>query len=168
MKKYALLVLIVMFGCVMFFLSVGAQDEEHSAPPMKKTSADRPSAPVRSAESKYVGLEKCKGCHKKEFDDFQKRKFGKAWRVLEMRGEINNPECLKCHATGYGQGGFVSAEKTPHLKYKQCEACHGPGSLHAKNPMSKEYRNLMRNYIRDNDVCINCHVCMFTHKAGFN
>ncbi|MCX7927029.1 MAG: cytochrome c family protein, partial [Candidatus Omnitrophica bacterium] len=78
--------------------------------------------------AKFIGIDKCKGCHKKEYEDFQARKFAKAWAVLQMRGKTTDPECLKCHATGYGQpGGFVSEEQTPHLKYKQCEACHGPG-----------------------------------------
>jgi len=118
-------------------------------------------------QAKYVGVEECKKCHEKEYIDFKKRKFSKAWKILEMRGEVDNPKCLKCHATGYGQpSGFTSEDATPHLMYKQCEACHGPGSLHKRKPFDKEIRKDMRNYIRDKDVCIKCHVCMFTHKTG--
>ncbi|MDD5347317.1 MAG: cytochrome c family protein [Candidatus Omnitrophica bacterium] len=117
-------------------------------------------------QATYVGLEKCRGCHDKEYKDFQARKFAKAWTILEMRGKSTDAECLKCHATGYGQpGGFTSEEATPHLKYKQCEACHGPGSIHANNPGDKAAHELMRTYVRDKDVCIQCHVCMKTHKA---
>ena len=39
----------------------------------------------------YAGLEKCKGCHPQRYEDFMKRKFKKAWKILEMRGETKNP-----------------------------------------------------------------------------
>jgi NAD-dependent dihydropyrimidine dehydrogenase PreA subunit len=115
----------------------------------------------------YVGVDKCKGCHAKEYKDFEARKFSKAWSVLQMRGKTKDPECLKCHATGFGQpGGFVSEEATPNLKYKQCEACHGAGSIHASNPADKAAHEQMKAYVRDHDVCIACHVCMKTHKEA--
>jgi len=117
--------------------------------------------------STYVGMDKCKGCHAKEMKDFEGRKFTKAWSVLQMRGKSKDPECLKCHVTGFGQPtGFVSEEATPHLKYKQCEACHGPGSAHAGNPGDTAAKEHMKAYVRDNDVCIACHVCMKTHKEA--
>jgi hypothetical protein len=119
-----------------------------------------------AATATYIGVDKCKNCHAKEYKDYEARKFSKAWNVLVMRGKDKDPECLKCHATGYGQGGFVSEEATPHLKYKQCEACHGPGSLHAANPGDKATHEGMRSYVREHDVCIACHVCMKTHKEA--
>jgi nitrate/TMAO reductase-like tetraheme cytochrome c subunit len=118
-------------------------------------------------QATYVGVDKCKGCHTAEFKDFESRKFSKAWSVLVMRGKDKDGECLKCHSTGYGQpGGFVSDETTPGLKYKQCEACHGPGSLHANNPGDQAAKTMMKQYVKDNDVCIKCHVCMKTHKSS--
>jgi hypothetical protein len=123
------------------------------------------SSKVNAADgNSYVGVEKCKGCHSKEYNDYQKRKFTKAWNVLVMRGKDKDGECLKCHATGYGEGGFVSDDVTPNLKYKQCEACHGPGGKHANNPGDPEAMLGMKNYVREKDVCIKCHVCMKTHK----
>lgn len=119
------------------------------------------------SQARYVGVDKCKGCHPKEYKDFEGRKFSKAWAVLEMRGKTSDGECLKCHATGYGKpSGYVSEEATPHLKYKQCEACHGPGSVHADNPMDVDAKNGMKKYVRDEDVCIKCHECMRTHKSS--
>ncbi len=119
------------------------------------------------SQATYVGVDKCKGCHPSEFKDFESRKFSKAWSVLVMRGKDKDGECLKCHATGYGQpGGFVSEEATPNLKFKQCEACHGPGSIHANNPGDQAVKAGMKQYVRDNDVCIKCHVCMKTHKSS--
>ena len=119
------------------------------------------------AQATYIGVDKCKNCHPSEYKDFESRKFSKAWAVLQMRGKTSDGECLKCHATGYGKpGGFVSEEATPNLKYKQCEACHGPGSLHAANPGDESIKKGMKDYIKDNDVCIQCHVCMKTHKSS--
>jgi len=119
------------------------------------------------SQAVYVGVDKCKGCHPSEYKDFESRKFSKAWAVLQMRGKTSDGECLKCHATGYGKpGGFVSEEATPNLKYKQCEACHGPGSIHAGNPGDEASKNTMKQYVKDNDVCIQCHVCMKTHKSS--
>ena len=124
------------------------------------------SATAQTAQSNYVGVEKCKSCHAKEYDDFAKRKFDKAWRILEMREEDNNPECLKCHTTGYGEPtGFVNAQATPHLKFKQCEACHGPGSLHAANPSDTQAREAMKKHVSEKNVCIKCHMCMNTHSG---
>ncbi len=49
--------------------------------------------------------------------------------------------CVLCHVTGYGSdvgGGFADPASTPQLIDVQCEACHGPGEAHAKDP-SKPY-----------------------------
>jgi len=119
-----------------------------------------------SSRKKYIGAEKCKGCHPQQYKDFESRKFTKAWSVLQMRGKTKDPECLKCHVTGYGEpGGFVSEEETPYLRYKQCEACHGAGSIHAANPGDKIAREAMKSYVREHDVCIQCHICMKTHRT---
>jgi hypothetical protein len=83
-----------------------------------------------------------------------------------MRGKTSDAKCLKCHTTGYGKpGGFVSEAETPNLKGKQCEACHGPGSIHVDNPEDAVARTTMKKYVTDNNVCIQCHVCMKTHKS---
>jgi hypothetical protein len=118
-------------------------------------------------ENKFVGAEKCKGCHPQQYKDFESRKFTKAWAVLQMRGKTKDPECLKCHVTGYGQpSGFTTEEETPYLKYKQCEACHGAGGTHAASPGDTAAKKAMKDYVKDKDVCIQCHLCMKTHKSA--
>jgi hypothetical protein len=142
---------VILVGLILGLRTLFAQEEK--APSIEKAT--------------YVGIEVCKRCHAKEYQDYQKRKFKKAWRVLEMRGKTKDPECVKCHVTGYGEpGGFVDEETTPHLKYKQCEACHGPGSLHVGNPANEEYRKGMAPYKYSNEnVCIKCHACMWAHRV---
>ncbi|HQH73102.1 MAG TPA: multiheme c-type cytochrome, partial [bacterium] len=60
----------------------------------------------------FVGASKCKMCHNLKkfgmfYDDWMQEKHAKAMDVLKDE-EKKNPECLKCHTTGYGKpGGFV-------------------------------------------------------------
>jgi len=82
--------------------------------------------------AEYVGTNKCRMCHMKEHKTWKVTKHAKSFEVLKG-DEASNPDCLKCHTTGYGQpGGFVSVETTPGLKGTGCEGCHGPGSEHIK------------------------------------
>ncbi|MCM8800885.1 MAG: cytochrome c family protein [Candidatus Omnitrophica bacterium] len=118
-------------------------------------------------QSTYVGVDKCMLCHPQESQDYKARKFAKSWQVLQMREKTKDPECLKCHTTGFGEpSGFVSEEQTPHLKYKQCEACHGPGSLHANNPGDLKLREEIKKYAERPDTCTKCHKGVIAHRVG--
>jgi len=65
-------------------------------------------------------------------------------------------DCGGCHTTGYSPGGnqddkpgLVGTWAEPGIK---CEACHGPGSLHASNP-----RGFRMEVDRDAEQCGTCH-----------
>lgn len=64
--------------------------------------------------------------------------------------------CGACHTTGYKANGHQDKAEgvvgTWASTGTQCEACHGPGSLHAKNP----YGSVMR-VNRDASACTRCH-----------
>jgi len=80
--------------------------------------------------TEYVGSAKCRVCHLKEHRTWSKTKHAKTFAVL-LEGERQDPDCVKCHVTGFGEpGGFVDEQTTPKLKDVGCEACHGPGSAH--------------------------------------
>jgi len=69
----------------------------------------------------------------------------------------DNPYCLKCHTTGYGEpGGFISEKITPQLRGVQCEACHGPGSKHKENPTDPTSLPV-GTHVDYRTVCIRCH-----------
>lgn len=105
----------------------------------------------------YVGSEACMECHNNEYQSFKiYAKKATSYRSIErLKDKLTEEElksCYFCHTTGYGKpGGFISVEKTPHLKNAGCEVCHGPGELHIKtrNP----------DYIKRQLTIKDCEVC---------
>lgn len=107
----------------------------------------------------YVGMDKCKGCHPEHVKTYSEWKYSRNFRILEMRGKDHDPACLQCHTTGFGkEGGFKSVEETPHMKNVQCEACHGPASLHVKAPTVQEH---LETLSIPRNICTSCH---YQHK----
>ena len=60
--------------------------------------------------------------------------------------------CDGCHFTG-----FMSREKRVD-KGISCEACHGPASNHIENPKSAIYKASLSDPVRQNEVCLQCHM----------
>lgn len=92
---------------------------------------------------KYVGVQVCARCHANEAKKWSETKHSHAYEALEKLAKRPglrqfDPECVSCHTTGFEyESGYVSAEKTPHLKHNGCENCHGPGSGHSEKPTDK-------------------------------
>lgn len=102
--------------------------------------------------AKYVGDGRCKDCHAQTHDDLVDTKHQKAFATLVASKDERDPECVKCHVTGWGvNGGYVDADETPERRDVDCEQCHGPGSDHvmklAKTPGGKV----------DAKTCVKCH-----------
>lgn len=106
---------------------------------------------------RYVGSDACKSCHENEYRNFMAyAKKATSFRSIErVRKGLTEEEikgCYVCHTTGYGKpGGFVSIEKTPHLKNAGCEVCHGPGEIHVKSGDSRYIKRRMK--IEECEVC---------------
>jgi hypothetical protein len=77
----------------------------------------------------FVGEKKCKKCHIKDHKTWRDTKHAKAFEYLDAEQQ-KDAECIKCHTTGYGMGGFTSVDATPELLNVQCEQCHGAGGNH--------------------------------------
>lgn len=112
-----------------------------------------------SKAAKYVGSKQCRMCHMPEYNTWRKTKHAKNFGVLKG-DEVKNPDCLKCHTTGYGQpGGFVSLDKTPKLTNTGCESCHGAGSEHVvaakKSPDEGEWAKYIDK--TPQNKCVKCH-----------
>ncbi|MDL1959638.1 MAG: cytochrome c family protein [Deltaproteobacteria bacterium] len=108
---------------------------------------------------KYVGSEACKPCHQKEYRSFTKyaKKSSSFESIQRVKKGLTGEEikkCYFCHTTGYGKpGGFVSIEKTPHLKNAGCEVCHGPGEIHVRTQRAQDIK--MNLTMKD---CEECHI----------
>ena len=116
----------------------------------------------------YVGSNKCKICHKGD-------KNGNIWETWEggvhansmaslvEKGEENNPECLACHVTGYGAGGFgtegLDEKVAANLNHVGCEACHGPGSEYKSKSVMEDREAAVAAgmIIPDEALCVTCH-----------
>lgn len=109
----------------------------------------------RSADSAaeipfYVGQAVCADCHDRHrdttpcwLDDIPKhdRSYGalvkpKAEHIAMVSGIAGDPArsriCLGCHATGSDAGARWQTDSFNVADGVQCEACHGPGSLHVE------------------------------------
>jgi hypothetical protein len=106
----------------------------------------------------YVGSEKCKECHEEQYASYHKysRKAHSFQSIKKMQPKLTAAEfekCFECHTTGHGKpGGFVSEAKTPQLRNAGCEACHGPGSVHAESQDPKDIKSKLTA-----EDCMTCH-----------
>jgi len=107
------------------------------------------------AEAKFLGVKKCKMCHMKQYKTWESSKHSKNFSQLQG-DELKDPECLKCHTTGFGEGGYgldQPAEHNANFENTQCEACHGPGGDHMKAPKAQKKETIQRK----STACANCH-----------
>jgi nitrate/TMAO reductase-like tetraheme cytochrome c subunit len=130
----------------------------------------------------YVGVKKCKMCHKKEtvgaqFKLWEASGHSKAFETLgtpeaaefaKERGITGGPqeapECLKCHITAFG----LTSEELENSKITleegvSCESCHGPGSAYSKQKTMQsitdgELDGASLGLTKpDEKVCVRCH-----------
>lgn len=77
----------------------------------------------------YTGASSCAPCHGKAHEVWKKTRHARATEDLAVDHQSENPDCLRCHATGVGKAGGYPARGVD-LAGVQCEACHGPGAGH--------------------------------------
>ncbi len=134
---------------------------------------------VEDKSPAYLGSKKCKACHRKAYRSWAITKLANAMDVLKpgaavkVKKEIgkdpdkdytNDPKCIRCHTTGYGEkGGFKSMTETPDLAGVGCEMCHGPGEFYVKI-MTKQGRRYKREQLIEaglntdfKTICKKCH-----------
>ena len=100
----------------------------------------------------YASERVCLACHPTKHKTWSKSRHAHAYETLNQVNKAFDPECLKCHVTGFDlAGGFVSEVDTPKLKNVQCEVCHGPMLKHSKNPQARSGSDARQ-------ACKLCHV----------
>lgn len=103
---------------------------------------------ARSASPTYVGVDKCRICHNKQYKVWESSKHAKAFDSLKPE-EQKQEKCFKCHTTGPGA----------KLKGVQCEACHGPGSGYKTITIMKDRAKAIAAglVIPNEETCKKCH-----------
>lgn len=99
----------------------------------------------------YVGSERCKKCHERAYEIWEKTPHAHAYPTLETATRPSNrqydPECIVCHTVGFGyHTGFRSADTTPLLKNVGCESCHGPCGDHVRQPQNADWYPVINPY----------------------
>jgi hypothetical protein len=82
----------------------------------------------------YIGNGSCRACHEELFVKWQATEHSSSYATLAAVGREEDPSCLRCHVTGYGEPhGFTDVDVTWDLANVGCEACHGPAGDHARS-----------------------------------
>lgn len=150
-------------------------------------------------EFEYIGSEGCKICHMSSkkgaqykvwaagvhANAFESLKSEEAAKIAEEKGlklpAYEAPECIVCHVTGYGEGGYEvmdeafwnpadddkegkkAVKRMKGLKAVGCESCHGPGSEYKGMKVMKEiYEGTLEGESvglmePTEEVCLQCH-----------
>jgi hypothetical protein len=98
----------------------------------------------------YVGAEKCKMCHKVQYNSWMETVHAKA--TDSAKGSTDpafEAACLQCHATNADEA----------MAGVQCEACHGPGADYKKMSVMKDKEAAMANglVMPTQETCNTCH-----------
>lgn len=117
-----------------------------------------------SDEHAFIGSKQCKKCHIKQHKSWEETKMAKTFDTLRPgeRAEqkvaagldpdkdyTTDPECVRCHVTGFGkEGGFVDETTTPDLVGVGCEMCHGAGGTY----VADEYMSLKNKEYKKADL----------------
>lgn len=114
-----------------------------------------------AAEPVYMGAKFCRTCHSSADNDryhlWLQSAHAEAFEALKG-AEKADPECLSCHATGYGES-FSEKTTVKDLRGVQCEACHGPGSEYKSMRVMKDPKLARKNGLLDitRETCLRCH-----------
>jgi hypothetical protein len=103
--------------------------------------------------SPFAGSDACIQCHREETKQWDRTAHASAYASLANDHREGDPDCVACHATGYGQpGGPGRPREIAGLRDVQCEACHGPSAEHVRSPGSA-----LPTRSPDVAVCTGCH-----------
>lgn len=82
----------------------------------------------------FVGSAACRSCHAAEYEIWSASAHAGAVETLRAARKERNPDCLRCHTTGFARPGGFPEKGLPaehaDLATVGCESCHGPGGDH--------------------------------------
>jgi hypothetical protein len=150
----------------------------------KKEEAKKEEA---KAKVEYLGANKCKMCHMKQYKAWAETKHAHALDGLKaatpeqlkkmnelLKTAVEKPAtdsaCVRCHVTGYKEpGGYPAADsaKTAAVAFVGCESCHGPGSKHMAVPMDDKEGRKKAVVHPTVETCHKCHTAEIAPKFDF-
>ena len=108
-----------------------------------------PQRPEVLAAKGYLGWNTCEKCHGQIHRRWAEGPHAHAFETLAADDRWNDPACLPCHVTGYEIAAQRdSSDIKPEMWNVQCEACHGPGTMHRRDGTMAPV---------DESVCLKCH-----------
>lgn len=130
-----------------------------------------------AGDFKYVGVDKCKTCHKgdakgSQFEIWEGSAHANAYKKLETpeadaiakdKGfetpAVETPACIKCHVLGKDIDPAELEDSFDKTQGVQCETCHGPGSEYKKMSIMKDKEQAIANGLLtpDEAFCKGCH-----------
>lgn len=100
----------------------------------KEAFKDRMPPAAHPGDATYIGAEECSTCHEEAYQFWQHTPHASAYQTLSKGHKEFNLDCVSCHVTGYEKPGGSTVTHVKGFENVQCEVCHGPGSLHEKDP----------------------------------
>lgn len=108
--------------------------------------------PPAASEAGYAGVDSCVPCHAAAKQVWDKTAHKNAYVTLTAQYKEFNLDCVSCHVTGYDKPGGSTVTHVERLDAVQCEVCHGPSSLHVKDP-----KVLPPTPRPGSEICGSCH-----------
>jgi hypothetical protein len=158
----------------------------YAADAPKKEEPKKEEAKKEEAKNEYVGVNKCKMCHMKEYKAWAETQHAHALAGLMaatpdqikkmnelLKTSVVKPgtdaACVHCHVTGYAAGGYSGADSTKDAAFAfvSCEVCHGPGSKHMAVPMSDKEGRKKAILHPTAETCLKCHTADISPKFDF-
>jgi Cytochrome c554 and c-prime len=103
--------------------------------------------------------EDCAGCHPAQTDFWRSTPHAKAAELLRPTERQRDPECLRCHAAGYGDRvGWVDPRYEAPLGSVTCWSCHRTQAQHAALPRQVVEPRFHGAATADEMACEKCHV----------
>jgi len=146
------------------------------------SAQEKPPAPEKKKLTfKYVGVAKCKICHKaktrgNQYGIWASNVHAKAYATLatdeakqmaskqkDMEDPQKDERCLKCHVTAFGVDAKLIEASFKVEDGVQCEACHGPGSKYKSSKVMKALSKGTQDpaevglVVVDEKLCVKCH-----------
>ena len=105
-------------------------------------------------QASLAGSASCLACHANAATVHNASRHHHALASLERKGYQHDPDCLRCHVTGLGEGGYRRGE--PRFAEVSCESCHGPGSAHNAAAQAGHPANAPMPQLSA-ATCVGCH-----------